>query len=436
MLKSLLTALARWLIALPAAPVLALAALLARPATLRRQRAGHKPRLVYGPAPIISIQYMSRALRREGYTAQSVVYELSPIHSRQDYDYLRDEFLAFLRPVPRVRRALLAWGGRYLVFVWLLARFDIFHFFFDGGFLARTPLRFLEVQLLHLAGKKVVVMPYGGDVAVPTRIRSLFWRHGLMRNYPIVGRTERQIRRQIDYFSRRADWIVACIFHLETLPRWDLLTTLYYPIDTDAWAPAGTPSPYDGKNGPVSVVHAPNHRGMKGTEQLIAACRDLQAEGYQVDLRLLERLPNAEVHRIMAESDILAEQFLQGYALTAMEGMSLGKVVMSNLSDPYYYDIHRVYTGLDECPIVNTPITEIKDKLRLLITRPDLRRQLGEAGRRYVLRYHSYAACAAMWEQVYRIIWHGEVIDFSSWHPAEARAPEPAPVRAQVGRSP
>ena len=80
----------------------------------------------------------------------------------------------------------------------------------------------------------------------------------------------------------------------------------------------------------------------------------------------------------MRQSDIIAEQFIHGYALTAMEGMSLGKPVMSNLSDDHYYQVHRLYTGLDECPIVNTSIGQIKDHLRMLIINSELRRQIGK----------------------------------------------------------
>lgn len=404
--------------------ILAIYALYTRRGTLRRQRHGDKPALIYGPVPIISIKYMRQAMDRLGCEAKTFVYQVSHIHARHDYDfYLADFFDApLLKSLLKghVKSGFLVILGPYLVFSRLLARFDIFHFFFDGGFLAGTPLRFLEIQLLHLAGKKIVVMPYGGDVAVPSHTHSLVFRQGLARNYPRLGAQEKKTLQWIEYFSRHADFIVGCIFHSETLPRWDLLTTHYYPIDTTDWAPGNHWSSNNGKNGPVTVVHAPNHRGMKGTEFLMAACESLQAEGYQVSLRLLERVPNMEVKRIMAESDILAEQFIHGYGLTAMEGMSLGKPVLSNLSDNHYYQVHRLYTGLDECPIVSTPIEMIKDNLRMLVEQPELRRQLGEAGRQYVLKYHSYEAVGEMWDTVYRKVWYGEDIELYAWHPNHA----------------
>lgn len=413
----------RWLVALVFLPVLVSVAIAQRRSTRERQRRGDKPRLIYGPQPIISIKYMSQAMRQLGYDAATFVNTVYHINSRADYDYCRTDF--FRSPVFRGRfgGALLRLCAPYLTLLWLLPRFDIFHFFFDGGFLSGSPLRFLEAQLLHLAGKKVVVMPYGSDVAALRQTHSFLMRQGLLMNYPALARREKAVLRQIDYFCRRADFVVACVYHCETLPRWDMLTTHYYPIDTQLWQPVAATSDADGVNGVVTVVHTPNHRGLKGTEFLVAACDALKAEGYQVELRLLEGIPNSEVRKILSQADILAEQFLLGYALSAMEGMALGKPVMSNISDDYYYLVHRLYTGLDECPIVSTPVDQIKEKLRLLVVNPQLRRELGEAGRQYVLKYHSYAAVGRMWELIYRKLWYGEALDLSVWRPDRFPAP-------------
>lgn len=396
--------------------------------SVQRMNIGKKPRLVYGPIPVVSIKYMRQAMAQRGYDAKTFVYSIYSINRREDFDYFVDDFLdvGWLQRGPGSRIWLIV--RPYVVFCWLLPRFDVFHFFFHGGFLAQTPLRFLEVQLLHLAGKKVVVMPYGADVAVPTRISSMVFRQGLLMSYPSLATSEHETVRWIDYFTAHADFIVGCIFHSETMPRWDMLTTHYYPIDTAVWSPiVASETEIDGVR-PVTVVHAPNHRGLKGSEFLIAACNELRAEGYPIELRLLEGVPNSEVMRIMQDSDIVAEQFIHGYGLNAMEGMSLGKVVMSNLSDDHYYRVHRMYTGLDECPIVNTSVESIKDTLRMLISDPELRSQRAVAGRAYVCKFHSYDAVAQMWDAIYRKIWRGEALDLSVWHPDRSLArgtPEP-----------
>lgn len=390
-----------------AVPFVVGAALLARAGTRRRQRGRLQPRLLFGPVPIISIKYMSLAMRAAGYETLTLVDERYVIHGPDDFD---GDTRTYFSESPW-RRALVVLLGDYAVFGWLLGRYDVFHYFFDGGYLRGTPLRFAEIQLLHLAGKKVIAMPYGSDVAAPSRIRSLEWRHGLMRNYPALGRDEARRLRWIDYFSRRADYIVACLVHLETLPRWDLLTIHYYPIDTAEWTSEHGDSGNDGTNGPVRIVHAPNHRAMKGTDALIRACDALREEGLQVELRLLERIPYATIREEIDRSDILAEQFLLGYGLTAVEGMSLSKPVVSNIGVEGYYEVFHHQTGFSNCPIVSATHTSLTDELRRLVKDPGLRRSVGAAGRSYVAAEHSYAAMAAVWNSVYARVWNGDDVD-------------------------
>ena len=415
----------RWLVAAPAAIALALVAGAERRRTVSSRRRGDRPRLVYGPTPIISIKYMSEAMRRRRYDTLTYVYGVAAINRRDDFDMSFHDLLGGSTARLAVRLRTLV--GPYTAFARVLRRGDVFHFFFDGGFLRETPLRFLELQLLHLAGKKVVAMPYGGDVAVPSEIASEPFRAALAADYPELVEREPITRRWIRYFSRHADCTVACVVHAETMPRRDLVTTHYYPIDTDEWAP---------RNGGredelVTVFHASNHRAMKGTEHLVRACRELQAEGERIELALAEGMPNEEVRRSMRAADIVAEQFVLGYALTAMEAMSLGKPVLSNLDDADYYAPFRAHTGLDACPIVSTPPERLKATLRELAADPDRRAELGRAGRRYVLAYHGYEPVGRMWELVYRRIWHGDDVQLGFWNPA-ADVPEGAAIASRA----
>jgi glycosyltransferase involved in cell wall biosynthesis len=383
------------------------AALVTRPGSRRRRMSGQRPRLVYGPVPIISIKYMSGAMRALGYETLTLVDERYHIHGPTDFDA---DTATYLTDSIRWRILGRMLGG-YAVLARLLHQYDVFHFFFDGGYLRRTPLRWLEVPLLHLAGKLVVAMPYGSDVAVPSRIRSFEWRNGLMRNYAAVARDEARRVRAIDHLAQRADYVVAGLVHLETLPRWDLLTILYYPIDTDAWRSDRPDAGHDGRTGPVRIVHAPNHRAMKGTEFLVRACDELAREGLAVELHLLEGIPNASVREEMERADIVAEQFLLGYAMTAMEAMSLSKPVLSNLSVPGYYEVFHHQTRFGDCPIVSATSETLTDELRRLIVDPDLRRRIGRASREYILREHSYEAMGRLWTAIYARIWAGESTD-------------------------
>lgn len=176
---------------------------------------------------------------------------------------------------------------------------------------------------------------------------------------------------------------------------------------------------------------------MKGTESLVDACAALSREGLTVDLRLLEGVPNARVREEMEGADIVAEQFLLGYGITAIEAMSLAKPVLSNLSVPGYYELFRHQTRFADCPIVSATPETLVDELRRLIIDPELRRRIGRASREYVVREHSYEAMGRLWTAIYGRIWAGESTDpadllASSDTPAPAAMPDPSDVAAPV----
>lgn len=381
--------------------------------TRRRRKAGAPPRLLYGVTPLISLKYMSEAMRRRGYETHTYVSGVAAINESSDFDASVDDLFG-AGPIATKTRILL---GPYVALCRALRRGDVFHYFFDGGYLSPTPARFVEARLLHLAGKKLVVMPYGGDVAVPSRFHSAVWRAAFVDDYPELAdpARERETERRIEHFTAHADFVVACLVHFETLPRWDLLTTHYYPIDTEAWQPpAETPS----HDGALVVFHSSNHRGVKGTDRLIRACRELVDEGVDIELVLAEGLPNRRVRELAERCHVVAEQFVLGYALAAMEGMALGKPVVSNLTDGWYYEAFREHTGLDECPIISTSVEDLKETLRTLAGDASLRERLGTAGRRYVVAHHGYEPVADMWEAVYAAVWHGADLRSRYWHSA------------------
>jgi hypothetical protein len=168
----------------------------------------------------------------------------------------------------------------------------------------------------------------------------------------------------------------------------------------------------------VKLIHTPNHRGVKGTEFILDAVATLKKEGFKIELTLLEQISNEEVKRFMGEADILVEQLVVGYGLSAIEGMAKGLTVISNLEDENRNGVFRSYSYFNECPIVSANRQNITDILRSLIKNPQLRRELGAAGRAYVQKYHSYDFGQYLFGQIYKKIWHGEELDLlNMFHP-------------------
>src|SRR5262249_35924933 len=107
-------------------------ALIERGRTWLRRRRGARPRLIWGPVPIVSLRYWSDAMRHAGYQSMTCVTGTYSINERKDFDVYRDEF-----------------SSDYRFFAWTLRRSDVFIRFFDGGFLRWTPLQWFEAPLLR-----------------------------------------------------------------------------------------------------------------------------------------------------------------------------------------------------------------------------------------------------------------------------------------------
>ncbi len=220
-----------------------------------------------------------------------------------------------------------------------------------------------------------------------------------------------EIERRVVHTSESADLVVRN-WQLGYLPRYDVVWLNQLAIDLDQWSDAGSDSGSDGRNGEVTVLHAPNHRNIKGTEYLERAVDQLRTEGLRIKLELLEGRPNEEVRAAMLAADVVADQFLlPGYAMAAVEAMAEGKPVMVNMS-ALPEDL-RATEAARACPAVDTSPERLLENLRRLVEDPGLRRELGAAGRDFVQRFHSYPVVARTWEQVIDHVWRGEPLPAS-----------------------
>ena len=373
---------------------LVLLALVERARTSWRRLRGARPRLIWGPSAILNNKYWSAAMRSIGYESRTVIAADSGITRREDWDVCRDDFLGD-SPLAESLRT-------YAMFASAMRHGDVFMFYFDGGYLRFTGLEWIEFRLLRLAGKKLVFSPYGGDIAVLGHLGSL--EEPLLADYPELPEISDLLERRVLHSLRWAD-VSMLTMQPGFQPWFNVLWANQLAIDTELWRGNGSASERDGRNGAVSIVHAPNHRQFKGTEHLERAVETLRGEGLSIDLRILEGLPNEQVRSIVRDSDIVADQFLAGWGLFAVEGMAAGKPVLSNLES-----IPALFKGsadVRECPIVDTSPASLTDDLRRLVTSPNLRDELGRASLDYVRRYHSYEAVAEGWRAVVEFVWRG-----------------------------
>jgi hypothetical protein len=171
---------------------------------------------------------------------------------------------------------------------------------------------------------------------------------------------------------------------------------VYWPIDTEAVKYVGATA----KPGPVRIVHSPNHPHFKGTRFIRAAVEELQKKGYDLELVVVQGVSNVEAKRRYAEADIVIAQCLAGWiGYTEVEGMAMGKPVMTYLRSPKYL------AHAPGAPLVSASPDTLVQELEKLVSDAALREEVGRRSREYVERYWSYDAVAPKFAALHQEVW-------------------------------
>jgi len=367
------------------------------------------PRIVWGSTPLINNIYWSMALRHAGFKSETFMFNHYSINKRSDFDRLLVEEFRWC-PVPL---------RPYLGFISALLNYEVVVTSFSGFMLVTPILRRLQAVIFNVAGIKTVVMPFGSDAYVYSRIRSSTLLHGLLMSYPAASREQRKIGRDVDYWCSHADVLIPGVMGMDGIGRWDVVVPSALSLDLENWFPTHPMSAADGRLETVTVCHSPNHWGFKGTEFIIEAVEQLRREGLLVDLRILEGLSNEEVRRLLREDvDILVDQIVfTGHGMSALEGMASGLPVVCNLEDEHYLLPARRWSFFGECPLVSAEPENLVRVLRELVTKPELRTELGNLGRQYVEKYHGLDSSIFLFTAVIDYLYGRRVSLMDLYHP-------------------
>ncbi|MFH1670321.1 MAG: glycosyltransferase [Patescibacteria group bacterium] len=369
-------------------------------------------KLVWGPLPIISAAYWSHAMQQKGWESITLMSWKMPQNRKEDFDMFFDD------TVPKWLFGFRGEARWYCAFLYLLRHACVAHMPASGGSLEHTPLWRLEPFFLKRAGIKTVTVIMGGDAWQSSRIADPALRHTLLISYPQFAQQEEKITQRVRFWSHHADVIIGCHM-VDGIGKWHVLTCNPLIVDTEAWKPKSQYNNSNGRNAPVKILHAPSRRACKGTEFIVQAVETLREEGLKVEFTLLEDIPNDVVKERMREADIFADELIiTGYGQAAIEGMAMGLPVLSNADQEVYTRVFRRYSFLNECPIVSTTPETVTENLRALVLHPDLRRELGKAGRAYVEKYHSFKMAQYLFGSIYDKILYGKNVDLMNlFHP-------------------
>ena len=144
---------------------------------------GKSLRLVFGSIAILNNHYWSKSMKNLGYKSNTFVFAyFKEISKRSDWDYVLSDCYKLVPYRLRV----------FLAFAESLLKYDVFVLSYRGFFLQKTFLRYFQAQLLRIANKRIIIIPYGSDAFVYGKIRSTSCAHALMISYPSASRQQHQ----------------------------------------------------------------------------------------------------------------------------------------------------------------------------------------------------------------------------------------------------
>lgn len=265
-------------------------------------------------------------------------------------------------------------------------------------------LEMRDLPLLKRAGKGIVVT-YQGDDA---RQGDFCLAHltispaGEVEPGYYTPAADAHKRQRIARFAAYADRIYALnpdLLHVlpataEFLP--------YGNVDPRQWVPRSATAVLPRR---LTVLHAPTHRGVKGTRYIVEAVRRLQEhDRLDFEFILLEGLSHSEARRLYQTADLLVDQLFVGwYGGLAVECMALAKPVICYIREA---DLAFLPAQMrQDLPIINATAHTLYDVLKVWLTvRQHELPELGQRSRTYVEQWHDPLKIAARLQSAYEAI--------------------------------
>jgi hypothetical protein len=354
---------------------------------------GKKIDIGIGPEPIISHKYHKKALQKYGYSVET--YVNSVYFLTKDFDIRGDLYL------PKYGALLLP----YLLFMVVIFRYKCIYIYFNGGSLFSTIFLWRAEPLLYkIANVQVVVMPYGGDVQELSRSNNLMYKAAISKDYPTFRLRRKRIETKIDMWTKHANHVISGCDWVEYMYHWDTLVLAHFTIDEDQWKPVKNTIAKNSRSIPLKIFHAPNHISIKGTNYFVSAVESLKREGFDIELIILQKVPNEKIKQMILTADIIADQLVIGwYGMFAVEAMAMGKPVLCYIRPDFEdFFIHEGLLEPDELPIIRCTYRNLKQTLIGLIENREQLDIIGKNSRDFIMKHHSTKSMGKIFDHINR----------------------------------
>jgi hypothetical protein len=133
---------------------------------------------------------------------------------------------------------------------------------------------------------------------------------------------------------------------------------------------------------PGLLVHAPNRRSDKGTDEFLKAM-----QGTMATVEIIEQKPQVHVYERMSRSQMIMDQ-MKGYSycMCSVQGGFLGNVCICSMSDQAWNRLQKEAEG--NVPILNLNFSNVRREVDRLVDNPADLETLGRRTSEYMRRMH------------------------------------------------
>ena len=277
-------------------------------------------------------------------------------------------------------------------FYWFF-NFNTFHFYYGSSLFPYQ----LDLPCYRFLGKKVIMHYLGNDVqGYKKTVEQYKWSNmpGFIGNDDPV-KYDLEISKRLAYESKYVDLQIVGGPYLSEFVKNSIVVPL--AIDIDLYDYTEPP-----QNETLTILHAPTHRGFKGTEYILAAVQKLISEGYQLKLNLVETAAHSKMKEEHIKADIFVDQIMAGwYGAASLEAMALGRPVICSIRESYFEYTDYGY----KIPIIHADPDCIYDSIKYLIDNREKLPEIGRACRKFVEDVHDVRKLTGALIERYQKIW-------------------------------
>jgi glycosyltransferase involved in cell wall biosynthesis len=314
-------------------------------------------RVLHGTMEIANqMSTLSQGLSQEGVYSKTLCYY--PNYLKYQADYVHD-LQSFANPVSDIKE----------VAAQFISDYDVFHFHYSTS----LTLDYSDLPLLKSMGKKVLMHHWGSDVRLLSEAEKI-------NPYIKVKTTdEEMIKRTLYHLSQYIDHGIVADYELYLFIK-DYYKNIHFipqALNLEKYPFASL----EKRKRPL-LVHAPTSPEIKGSKYIVAALENLQHR-YKFDFKLIQGMSHEEAKGWYSKADLVIDEILCGaYGMLAIECMSMGKPVISWLTD--YIKGHYP----SELPLLSANPDTIEQVIKNALDNRDMFPELGRKGRAYVEKYH------------------------------------------------